>query len=168
MPGARPVSWRRCGINPATLYRALKFLHVLSATLAFGASLTYGAWTLRGVRDSAHEGFVLRGLLWLDRWLVNPAFTVAGLSGIALVRLGGLPWGLLWVRASLALFLFTTALSWAVYRPLARRQWDRFSAAGSADPHYRRLSLWAARLGLVFTLANLGLLALMVFQPAGL
>ena len=81
------------------MYLVLKLVHILSATLAVGASLTYGVWALRGARDGAHEGFALRGLLWLDSWLVNPAFTVAGLSGAALVRLGGLPWGLLWVRA---------------------------------------------------------------------
>lgn len=146
---------------------ALKLIHILSATLAFGASLTYGVWALRGARDSSHQGFALRGLLWLDTWLVNPAFTAAGLSGIALVGLGGPAWGLLWVRASLALFLVTTALAWGVYRPLARRQWARFSAEGAADPAYQRLSRHAARLGLVFTLANLGLIALMVLQPAG-
>jgi uncharacterized membrane protein len=149
-------------------YLALKFIHVLSALLAFGASLTYGVWALRGAKGPDHEGFALQGLLWIDSYLVNPAFTVAGLSGIALVALGGPGWDLLWVRASLAVFLFTTALSWGVYRPLARLQWGRFSAHGASDPRYQRHSVWAARLGLVFTAANVGLVALMVFQPAGL
>lgn len=149
-------------------YSALKLLHAASGLLAFGASLTYGFWAMRGAREPRHEGFVLRGLLWMDTWLVNPAFCLAGLSGAALLLLGGAAWDAFWVRGSLALFLLTTALSWAVYRPLARRQWAAYASGGGEDARYRRLSAWSARLGLVFGLANAGLVFLMVLKPAGL
>ena len=149
-------------------FLALKLLHILSAILAFGASLTYGVWALRGMRDPAHEGFALRGIQWLDRWLVDPAFTVAGLSGLGLAWMAQLPFSLLWVWGSLALWAFTSLLAWAVYQPLARRQWAAFERGGAADPAYQALSLRAARLGLVFTAANAGQVVLMVFKPAGL
>jgi uncharacterized membrane protein len=145
----------------------LKLLHILSAMLAFGASLTYGVWALRGLKEPAHEGFALRGLRWLDTWLVNPAFTVAGLSGLGLVWMGLAPWGLPWVWGSLALWALTSALAWGVYRPLAQRQWAAYQRGGCADPDYQALSARAARLGLLFTAANAGLVFLMVFKPAG-
>ena len=150
-----------------TAYQTLKLLHVLSSILGLGASLTYGVWALRGVKDPAHEGFALRGIEWLDTWLVNPAFTVAGLSGVGLIWMGQLPFGLLWVWGSVALWLGTTGLAWWVYRPLARRQWEAYQRGGAADPAYQALSLRAARLGLIFTAANVGLVVLMVFKPAG-
>ena len=146
---------------------ALKLVHILSACLAFGASLTYGLWALRGAQEPAHAGFALRGIQWLDTWLVNPAFTLAGLSGLGLVWMGPLPWSLLWVWGSLALWAVTSGLAWAVYRPLARRQWAAYQRGGSTDPDYQALSLRAGRLGLVFTAANAGLVFLMVLKPAG-
>jgi uncharacterized membrane protein len=148
-------------------YLTLKLLHVLSAILAFGASLTYSVWALRGLKEPQHEGFALRGIQWLDTWLVNPAFTVAGLSGWGLVWLYQLPLGLAWVWGSLALWAFSTLLAWGLYRPLARRQWAAFERGGAQDADYQRLSLRAARLGVIFTAANVGLVLLMVFKPAG-
>jgi len=151
------------------VYPAFVLIHVLAACLAIGSTATYGAWGLMGIKAGpSFEGFALRGVAWVDRWIANPSFAVLLLSGGALVHFGGLAWSEAWLWQSAAGMAITETLAYAVFQPLLRQQVAAFERGGSADAEYQRLSVKAMRLGWVFTAINAYILILMVYKPAGL
>ena len=151
------------------MYPTLVLIHVLAACLAIGSTATYGAWSLMGAKAGEnYEGFALRGVAWVDKYIANPSFAVLLLSGGALVHLGGMAWGQAWLWQSAAGMAVTETLAYAVFQPLLRRQLAAFERGGSADAEYQRLSVKAMRLGWIFTAINGYILILMVYKPAGL
>ncbi|MFN2581914.1 MAG: DUF2269 family protein [Candidatus Dormibacteria bacterium] len=63
-------------------FLTLKSLHVLSAITAVGANFTYAVWGIRGQRDPEHRLFALRGVLFIDSWIANPAYGVLLVTGL--------------------------------------------------------------------------------------
>jgi len=150
------------------MYLALKLAHILFASLAFGCNLTYAAWFGLGAREPDHLDFALRGVQFLDDRISTPAWWGAGLSGVALVWMGGYPFGLGWIWQSLAAQTLTMVLGLAVNSPLFKRQIAALRSGGPQDPQFLALGRRGAALGLVFIGLNLYSLFLMVFKPAGL
>lgn len=91
----------------------LKALHVLSATIFFGAGLMSAFWKFRG--DLSGD---VRVVAWAQRqvvladWIFSvPSAVISPLTGLALVELYGLPWSTPWVVISIAGFA-AAALLW--------------------------------------------------------
>jgi hypothetical protein len=59
------------------LYPILKWLHILSAIVAFGANLTYGLWLFRVEKNRASLLFTLRTVKIMDEWMANPSYVLA-------------------------------------------------------------------------------------------
>lgn len=114
-------------------YALLKALHVMLAILAGGTSASSGLWLERAPREPEHEAYALRGVSWIQRRVVVPLFALTGLSGLALVLVGKLPWTMRWLEAGIA--LWAVALVWVAVDAflLPRRvTWGRRLAGGAA------------------------------------
>lgn len=90
----------------------MKALHVLSATLFFGAGLMSAFWKFRA--DQTGE---VRVVAWAQRQIVLadwvftvPSGIVSPLTGLYLVRAYGLPWSTPWVVGSIGGFVAATVL----------------------------------------------------------
>lgn len=84
-------------------YLVLKFLHILSAIVAVGSNITYGVWSIRAANDSAHLGFALKGIKFLDDRIANPAYGVLLLTGLLMWFFGNFGFAL-WLVIALVLF----------------------------------------------------------------
>jgi uncharacterized membrane protein len=88
------------------------------------------------------------------------------LTGVTMVYVSGLPWSLLWIHASLALYVVLAIVAIAVYTPTLRKQIAALEARGGSDPEFVRLSARGASVGAVLGVIAMAIIALMVFKPA--
>lgn len=133
-------------------YLALKWVHILSSTVLFGAGVGSAfhmfAATLRG-----HVGGIAgatRNVVIADWLLTTPAAIVQPATGIWLVHMMGVPLATPWVAWSLWLYLLAIAC-WLPVLWIQIRMRDLAVAAHSAgkplNATYQRLFLWWVRLG---------------------
>ncbi|RYY83944.1 MAG: DUF2269 domain-containing protein [Comamonadaceae bacterium] len=131
---------------------ALKWLHVLSSTILFGAGVGSAfhmfAATLRG-----HVGGIAgatRNVVIADWLLTTPAAIVQPLTGLWLVHKMGVPFATPWVAWSLGLYVLAIAC-WLPVLWIQIRMRDLAVAADTAGKPltaaYQRLFLWWVRLG---------------------
>lgn len=133
-------------------YLVLKWVHILSSTILFGAGIGSAfhmfAATLRG-----HVGGIAgatRNVVVADWLLTTPSAIVQPVSGIWLVHLMGLPLATPWVAWSLGLYALAIAC-WLPVLWIQIRMRDLAVAAEAAGSGptaaYQRLFLWWVRLG---------------------
>lgn len=147
-----------------TSYLVLKFIHILAVITAVGANVTYGVWNARSQSDTAHLGFALKGIKFIDDRIANPAYGVVLLTGLLMVFAGS--WGFkLWVVASLVLFALVVVLAVGLYSPLLRRLIRLVDAGEVTSPDFGRLLNQNRMLGAGFGLIVLLILVMMVFKP---
>jgi uncharacterized membrane protein len=148
-------------------YLALKWVHVLSSTILFGAGVGSAfhmfAATLRG-----HVGGIAgatRNVVIADWLLTTPSAIVQPATGLWLVHMMNVPWSTPWVAWSLGLYLVAIAC-WLPVLWIQIRLRDLALAAERAGTPltaaYQRLFLWWVRLGAVAFIAFLLIFWLMV------
>ena len=150
------------------LYTTLKFLHVLLAIFAVGFNSAYGLIIARARKagtDGRELRFALRTVKVMDDYIANPCYVLLLLTGVAMVHVGGLPWSLLWIHASMALLVVVAVIAFAFYTPTLRKQIAALEAGGAASPEFRRLSKRGAMLGGILGVLVVVIVALMVFKP---
>ena len=105
----------------ATVYLALKFLHVIGASVLFGTGLGIAYFLFRAERKEATAALAatLRGVVIADYVFTATAAIAQPLTGFALVHVGGYDLGQTWLWASLALSVLLCAC-WlpVVYLPI--------------------------------------------------
>ena len=122
-----------------------KTLHVLSATIFFGAGLMSAWWKLRADRsgDMKIVAFAQREVVFADWVYTVPSGLVSPLTGAYLVYRYGLPWTTSWVVASIGGYL-VAMLCWlpAAYLQLEMRSIaDAALASGQPLPlRFRQLN----------------------------
>ncbi len=148
-----------------SLYLVLKYIHILSAIVAVGSNITYGAWSARAQRDPSHLGFTLKGIRFLDNRIANPAYGVLLLTGLVMVFIG--PWSItnLWIIAALILFVAIAVIGFAYFTPLVRNQIRLADAGETSSSEFERLSRRNAVIGPLLGVIVLVILGLMVFKP---
>src|ERR1700682_592063 len=104
------------------LFLVVKYVHILSSIVAVGLNISYAVWILRAQRDSAHTGFALKGIKFLDDRIANPAYGVFLLTGIAMLFLAGYSITTFWIDAALVLFVALVVLALFFYTPTLRDQ----------------------------------------------
>jgi uncharacterized membrane protein len=145
-------------------WQILKVVHILAVVVALGANLTYIFWQRRAGRDRDQLVFVLDNLGRLDRIVANPAYVIALLAGIGMVLMGPFSFELLWISASIVLFVVVAILGMVVYAPLVRRQ----RAAAVADPssaEYEALARRSTQMGMLTIGLVVVIVILMVLKP---
>lgn len=111
-------------------YVALKWLHVVSATILFGTGLgiAYFQWMTYRHGGTQAIAAVTRLVVRADFVFTTPAVVVQLATGVALVQVLGLPWTTPWVLAALALY----ALVGACWLPVVAIQLRLARLAASA------------------------------------
>lgn len=148
-------------------YLTLKWVHVLSSTILFGAGVGSAfhlfAATLRG-----HVGGIAgatRNVVVADWLLTTPTAILQPASGLWLVHMMGIPWSTPWVAWSLGLYVVAMAcwlpVLWIQLRLRDLAQ-DAERAGAALAPRYRRLFLWWVLLGAAAFVAFLLIFWLMV------
>ena len=122
-----------------------KTLHVLSATIFFGAGLMSAWWKLRADRsnDLKIVAWAQREIVFADRVYTVPSGIVSPLTGAYLVFRYGLPWTTSWVVASIGGYVVAMAcwLPAASLQLEMRRIADASLASGSPLPaRFHRLN----------------------------
>jgi uncharacterized membrane protein len=133
-------------------YLALKWIHVMSSTILFGAGVgsafhLFSATLQRGTPGAATA---TRNVVWADWLFTTPSAIVQPVTGLALVHQLKLPLSTPWVVWSLALYAFAMAC-WLPVLWIQIRLRDLAAAAereGAAlPPAYWRLFRWWVGLG---------------------
>lgn len=148
-------------------YLTLKWVHVLSSTILFGAGVGSAfhmfAATLRG-----HVGGIVgatRNVVIADWLLTTPAAIVQPVTGIWLVHLMGVPFSTPWVAWSLGLYALAIGC-WLPVLWIQLRLRDLAVAAEAAgtplSAQWQQLFLWWVRLGAAAFVAFLLIFWLMV------
>ena len=156
----------------ATVYLALKYLHVIGASVLFGTGLGIAYFLFRAERkeEPAALAATLRGVVIADYVFTATAAIAQPLTGFALVHVGGYDLGQTWLWASLALYVLIGAC-WlpVVYLQIKMRNLAEAAVAvGEAKlgEAYRRLSRIWFWLGWPAFLSMLVIFWLMIAKPA--
>lgn len=153
-----------------TDYAALKWLHIVGATLLFGTGV--GSAFYKFMTDRSGELVaiaVTNRLVVLADWLFTlPTVVLQPITGILLARSVGYPLASGWILASLVLYAVAGAC-WLVVLYLQIRMRDLASAALVAhtplDARYAPLMRAWVGLGAVAFAALLAVYLLMIFKP---
>jgi uncharacterized membrane protein len=150
----------------AWLYPWLKIGHILMAIVAVGFNISYGILIRRAAAEPAHLGHVLRSVKFLDDRFANPAYGILFVLGLLMVFIGPYDITDLWVWLAILLFLTVTALGFAVYSPLLRRQIAAVEGPGPDSDEYQALAGSGARLGALLGGIVVIIVGLMVLKPS--
>ena len=145
------------------LYLAIKWLHIICASIGFGSNVTHMFWILAANRDGAHRANILRLVKKIDDLMAVPSYIVAVTCG-AIMWFWQWPGNSSWLIASVIL-TSVLAISGIIYGPFMKR-WIRLAREEPANTTSlpvlsRRLTwLWAGITGSAFMI-----LFLMVRKP---
>jgi uncharacterized membrane protein len=144
-------------------YLWLKFLHILVAVVALGASAGLGIILELFGNDSTHGSFVLRAIERMIALLVLPGFLLMLATGLWMASLAW-PFTAKWLQLALGLWLVGIAsLGWSF--AAIREQRRLHTTEGRASPRYARASIASRVSGGVFGFIVVVTLYLMVFKP---
>ncbi|NVD72039.1 DUF2269 domain-containing protein [Duganella sp. BJB1802] len=152
-------------------YLAIKWLHILSATLMFGTGFGTAFYMFFVNRSGNVQAMavVTRLVARADWWFTTPAVVIQPLSGLWMVHLAGFPFTATWIVWSMALYLLAGAC-WlpVVWLQLRMRDMAVHAArCGEALParYWRYEKIWTA-LGFPAFAGLLVVYWLMVHKPA--
>lgn len=150
----------------------LKYIHIIGATLLFGAGLgtAFHMWAANRSGDVAAIAVVTRNVVRADAMLIAPAVIAQPVSGILLAFERGYPLDSGWILVSLALFGFTgVCWLWVVWLQIGMARLARAAVASRSplpDAYHRNYRLWFI-LGWPAFIAVLAIIYLMIFKPWG-
>ncbi|MBC8161067.1 MAG: DUF2269 family protein [Roseiflexaceae bacterium] len=151
------------GANPL-LYTVLVFLHMLLSMLAVGFNFTYVIWILRGTRDQAMLPFALKTVKFIDDYLANPFYLIAGLTGVLMILMGKQIGSFLWV--AIAIYVVAMLVAYLIYTPLLGRQIRVLAAEGPDSAAYQQVAQRSSIVGAGMGAAVLVIVALKIFEPS--
>jgi len=94
-------------------YFAIKTLHIISATILFGAGIGIAFFMIRSwfTADIQNKLYAAKNTVLADTLLTLPAVIIQPVSGIALMEMAGFNWGDLWVKLTLVIYVLV-GLCW--------------------------------------------------------
>ena len=145
-----------------TTVQILLSIHILSALVAVGATVSYFFWLRRAVLVPESRTFTLDTIRLLERRMVIPAYVIVLLTGLGLIDRAGWAWSTPWIELAL-MFL---VLLMGFYARTIKGQ-VALAADGSADSaDYERLHARARLLLALKVVLIIVTVYLMVFKPA--
>jgi len=148
------------------MYLTVKFIHIISATLLFGAGLGSAFYMFIAYRSNDVRVIKAtnRHVVIADFIFTAPAVVIQLLTGIYLVQYQGLEWDSPWVLSVLTLYAFVGAC----WLPVVWLQiWlrDRAQVLDVMDAQYKfRMRLWILLGSMAFP-AVLIIFVLMIYKP---
>ncbi|MBI5824794.1 MAG: DUF2269 family protein [Chloroflexi bacterium] len=149
-----------------SLYAILKYVHILSAIVAFGANITYALWLTRAERNPETLAFTLRTVKIMDDWIANPAYVLLFPTGWWLASIAGWPLTMPWILTALILYGVLSVVGLAIYSPTLKKQIALAESVGPASPEYKKISLRSNAIGIALNILVLIVIYLMVAKPA--
>jgi uncharacterized membrane protein len=149
-------------------YLSVKWLHILSSTVLFGAGIASAFYLLLATlgRDARAVATVSRYVVISDWVFTATTAVIQPLTGFWLMHLaGGIPWSTPWIAWSLGLYAFAIACWLPVVWIQLRLRDLSVQAAGAGvalPPAYGRLFLWWVGLGCLAFVAFVAIFYLMV------
>jgi uncharacterized membrane protein len=148
------------------LYGLVKWLHVLLAVAALGATATYGIWIRRSARSPEHLAHVLRTVTFIDDRMTLPAYLLVLVTGAILMGLEpALRVPPPWLLISIALYVVALALAAGMARPALRRQIEAAERAGADSEAYRLAAAQQRQLMAIVVVLVAVIVFLMVNKP---
>jgi uncharacterized membrane protein len=152
-------------------YLFVKWLHILSATILFGAGVGSAFFLFMANRRKDLAGIVVatRHVVLADWLFTTPAAIVQLATGLALVWLGGFRLTQGWIAGGLALYVFVGGC-WlpVVFIQIRMREMARFTlkSGGALPADYWTLDRWWKILGSLAFPAMAAIFWLMVTKPS--
>jgi len=145
-------------------YLLLKWMHVVSACIAFGSNVTHFFWILSANRDPVNGANILRVVKVIDDRLAVPAYVVTILCG-ATMWLWQWPFASSWIWASLVLSTILTVMGIS-FGPFMKR-WIQLAKDPSPENQplltlARRLTIWWGSIAV----SVIVIFYMMVWKPA--
>jgi uncharacterized membrane protein len=147
-------------------YLLAKFLHVLIAILALGASAGLSIVLEFYGNHPAHGSFVLRAVERIVAFFVFPGYALILVTGLWMVHLSW-PMTIKWIQEALALWGIGTVILGGFLATL-HKQIGLFDTAGPASAGYRRVSSLSRVLGGGFGFVVVLVLYIMVFKAGAI
>ncbi len=148
-----------------SFFLLLKTVHVLSAIVAVGTSLTYRFLLAGANRQPEALVYTLRTIRRLDMQLANPAYGLLLLSGLAMALTVPFPLTTPWILTALVIYGSVMVLGIAVYAPVFRRQVQLAESEGLQGTAYRAAARQGNIIGLLVTALAVVIVVLMVAKP---
>ena len=145
-------------------YSWLKLVHVVAAIVAVGTNVTYFVWLARAKSGTQSDRDTLEGIRALDARLANPAYVVLPITGIAMVLVGDLDFGTLWIATAIVLYVAMAAFAGLFFTPSLKRQIAITASDGPADA-YRAAARRTTTTGIITMAFIAVILYLMVIKP---
>ncbi|MCE2458456.1 MAG: DUF2269 family protein [Dehalococcoidia bacterium] len=148
-----------------TTVQILLSIHILSALVAVGATVSYFFWLRRAVLAPESRSFTLDTIRMMERRMVMPAYVLVLLTGLGLIDRAGWAWSTPWLELSLLFFIVLLGLVGFHARVIKGQ--IALVADGSADSaEYDRAHARGRILLALKVVVIIAMVYLMVFKPA--
>ena len=147
-----------------TTVNILLTLHILSALVAVGATVSYFFWMRRALIVPESRKFTLETLRMLELKLVSPAYVILFLTGLGLIDRASWGWSTPWLELSFLLFIALMGLAGFHIR-LIKRQIILTEDASSNTSEYNAAHARGRMLMSAKVVVITALVYLMVFKP---
>ena len=114
-----------------TTVQILLTIHILTALVAVGSTVSYFFWLRRAVLVPESRSFTLETIRLLERWMVMPSYVIVLLTGLGLIDRASWGWSTPWLELSILLFIALMGLVGFHARVIKRQ--IALASEGSAD-----------------------------------
>ncbi len=142
-----------------------KTIHVLSAIVAVGTSVTYRFLLAGAARQPEALVYTLKTIRRLDMQLANPAYGLLLISGLAMAFTVPFPLTTPWILTALVIYALVMVLGIAVFAPVFRQQIHFAESEGLHGANYQAASRKGNAIGLLVTALVVVIVILMVTRP---
>ncbi|MCY4651909.1 MAG: DUF2269 family protein [Dehalococcoidia bacterium] len=147
-----------------TTVQILLTLHILSALVAVGATVSYFFWMRRAVLVPESRKFTLETLRILELRMVSPAYVILFLTGLGLIDRAKWGWSTPWLELSILLFIVLMGLV-GFHTRLIRQQIELTENGPDNSTEYDSAHARGRWLLLAKVVVIVALVYLMVFKP---
>ncbi len=141
-------------------------LHILTALVAVGATISYFFWLRRAVLAPESRAYTLETIRMLEQRLVTPSYVIVLLTGLGLIDRASWGWSTPWLELSILLFIALMGLV-GFHARVIKRQIALASegSSGSDSVEYDAAHSRGRMLMVAKVVVIVALVYLMVFKP---
>jgi uncharacterized membrane protein len=147
------------------LYLILKYLHILSAIVAIGASSTYAVWLAQTRMKPEALLFTLRTIIFIDLRVASSAYLLLIITGIGLGHAAAIPLLSPWLILSYILLGLLLSLDHAFLIPLSKKSIALIEGGQHGSEAHLVIGKKMSTAGMGFMFISLAIVWLMVFKP---